>query len=206
MLSFVTSISKRRARIALALLLAAVSAVAANAVVLNPSDAFAVFGTTAAARPEVAGATIYLQVRAFEIRNAAGMLLYQGNLRSWVQYSNVTGKKIFYHRIEPSASGNGLPGVVDHLVTLGSYAGFSVDADYRTDLGVAGDIGLASVSRAAAPGSSVRPVFAGGIPAGGRSRPLFILTDANNYRAAGGTTWIVLSTGEWTTVVTPGPM
>jgi hypothetical protein len=188
----------------LGIVLATVIASSAVAVVLNPGDVFAVGGTTAAARPELAGATIHNQFRPFEIRSAAGVLLYKGTLHSWVVRSDSTYKCHFYHRIESTYGA--LAGKVDHLLTLGSYNGFTVDADYRTDIGAAGDVGLATVSRSGAPGSSVRPVFAGGgIPAGGRSRPCVIVTNANAFRAPSGFTWIVLTTGEQTSVATPGP-
>lgn len=203
---FFQRIVTHRTAAAVGLLLACALALAASAVVLNPSDVFAVFGTTAAAQPAIAGALAHDQVRPFEIRSAGGVLLYSANLHSWVRYSNITGKAVFYHRIEPGAQ-YGLTGIVDHLLIRGSYAGFTTDANYRTDLGAAGHVGLATISRNAAPGSSVRPVFAaGGVPNRAWSRWIFVLTNANGFALGTGNTWIVLTTGESAMVLTPGPV
>lgn len=113
------------------------------AVPLPPLGVVPLAGTTAAARPELAGVVQADPLRPFEITDAGGNVVFSGNIQDRVVRSDVTGTLTFEPRLrelDDHQSGY----VIVALVTSG-FAGFTTDVDFRLD-GL-GNIGPSSASR-----------------------------------------------------------
>lgn len=173
----------------------------ARAVVLPPGFCVATPGTTSAARPELAGVVIHDELINFEIKNAAGALLYKGILQNRVVRSNLTGTLIFMYRIRDTQPA--LNGYVETVRTI-RFPLFMTDVDFRVD--GSGTIGPGEACRGAGVGVVIdfdfsgRPIFSGE-----ESKFFFIMTDATAF-APGGDTTLVLITGEAVTLPTVMPI
>ena len=143
-------------------------------------------GTTSAAEPDLAGLVLADQLISFTgLDNATGGTAITGTLQDRVVQETLTGNLDFYGRITITDFGNNL-GAIDSI-GMGSFAGFNVNANFRTDgLGVQGpDAASSSID-----GSEVAWYFESpqrlGTP-GGASESLFFFaqTDAKNFDSNG---------------------
>jgi len=139
-------------------------------------------GTTAIAEPDVAGPIIADQLISFTgLDNATGGIAITGTLQDRVVRETLTGNLDFYGHITLTDFGNNL-GAIDSI-GMGSFAGFTVDANFRTDgLGVQGP----NAASRSSDGSEVAwyfesPLRLGAL--GGASESLFFFaqTDAKNF-------------------------
>lgn len=143
-------------------------------------------GTTSAAEPDLAGLVLADQLISFTgLDNATGGIAITGTLQDRVVQETLTGNLDFYGRITITGSTNILAAI--DSIGEGSFAGFNVNANFRTDgLGVQGPNAASSSSD----GSEVAWYFESpqrlGAP-GGASESLFFFaqTDAKNFDANG---------------------
>ena len=191
--------SRRLIGAVLGIVLANVIATSAQAasIFLPPGGFAPLVGTKSVWEPDLAGTVIRDQLLSFEIRNAAGALLYRARLQDRVVRSAATGKLHLYQRIRDAAPA--LPGRVTSIRSM-DFGGWNTWVEYRID-GL-GNVGPANAVRSPALGTSI----AFNMPApglGGGASSLFILrkTTADHW-AATGVTIIQLVSGE--TVVIPG--
>ena len=170
-----------QARAFLSFTLLLLVAIVARAVPLPDSGTTTLPGTTAAARPELAG--VVLQDVLFEYRLVEGTRVIAGVLQSSVVRSNRDGTLDFYWRVLPSPDSNG--SVAAARVT--GFGGLALDADWRID-----GLGNEFPHDAQTFGTgNVTFLFstAGGNPGIGNndsSRFFFIRTTATDYTTAGG--------------------
>ena len=150
-------------------------------------------GTTAAAVPELAGVVLRDKLIDFEIRNAAGDLIFKGRLQDRVVKSKASGVLSFSLFIRDTQGD--LPGVITS-VTRGNFANFSTDVEFRVD-GL-GHIGPKEAERNAEGEEITFHFDEGRLHAGNDSRFFFILTEATEYAPELGTT--VLRTADGSSV------
>ena len=143
-------------------------------------------GTTSGAEPDLTGTVLADQLIEFTgIENTTGGTAITGTLQDRVVQETLTGNLDFYGRITITDFGNNL-GAIDSI-GMGSFAGFSVNANYRTDgVGVQGPNAASSSSD----GSEVAWYFESPLrlgASGGTSESLFFFaqTDAKNYDSNG---------------------
>ena len=147
------------------------------AVVLNVNTSVDLFGTTAAARPELAGTVILDEVNSFTGVDALGNTLYTGDLQVRIVRETVSGTLDFYYRII-SNDASSLDAIM--RTTHTNFAGWTTDVDYRIDGLAIGGVGPASANRNVS-GSTVGFNFDGGLQPGDESLFYFIKTTATNY-------------------------
>jgi hypothetical protein len=157
-------------------------------------------GTTAAARPELAGVVLWDKLIDFEIRNAAGDLIFKGRLQDRIAKSDVSGALSFGILIRDTQPN--LPGVIT-TVTRGNFANVSTDVEYRVD-GM-GHIGPKEADRNADGGEITFRFEKGRLHAGNDSRSFFILTDATEYSPELGSTILRTADGSSVRLVTSAP-
>jgi len=171
----------------------------ASATVIPPGGSTALFGTTSAARPELAGTVIHDQLIPFEIKDGL-TLLFAGVLQNRVVRSDLDGTVDFYYRIRDTQGG--LNGAVVSAATS-DFTGWVTDVDYRPD----GD-GTKPTTRAqrSAGGDLVTLLYGESVFSGEMSLFTFIKTDAPSF-TTGGATMISLGTGQSVTLdtVVPAP-
>jgi len=143
-------------------------------------------GTTSFAEPDLAGPIIADQLIPFTVvDNATGGIALTGTLQDRVVRETLTGHLDFYGRITITDFGNNLAAI--DSIGKGSFAGFNLNANFRTDgLGVQGP-NTASRSN---DGSEIAwyfesPLRLGAL--GGASESLFFFaqTDAQNFDSNG---------------------
>ncbi len=133
----------------------------------------AVRGTTAADRPELAGGVLRDELIDFEIRNAAGKVVFAGQVQDRVARSKQRETLSFEFRIRNTNPD--LPGRITEVRREG-FEGWTTDVDYRVD-GL-GAIGPNSVNRDKK-GATVGFSFGKNpVTAAAESRFCFVLTDA----------------------------
>lgn len=162
-----------------------------QAVVLVPGDTVALSGTTAAERPELAGAVIADEIRQFDVTFGAGERL-KARVQDRVVRSDVDGTLDFYFQVFNDAESTLS---IDHVARL-RYTGFSTDVDFRLD-GL-GEIAPVSASRTDLPGVfdiTFRFEPANKIDPGESSRFFFIKTDATAFDGEGRTAIGALGVG-----------
>jgi hypothetical protein len=121
---------------------------------LTPNSWGNVMGTTSAQLPDLAGTVIHDRVREFEIKNAAGAIVFKGKLQDRIVRSSATDDLIFSYRVRDTD-----PAYVGDMVAVDA-AGFAdifgLHADYRPD-----GLGTETPSRASrsADGAVVRFTF-----------------------------------------------
>jgi hypothetical protein len=139
-------------------------------------------GTTSAAEPNLAGPIIADQIIPFTgLDNGTGGIAITGTLQDRVVRETLTGDLDFYGHITITDFGNNLAAI--DSIGMGSFAGFNVNANFRTDgLGVQGP-NAASRSN---DGSEVAWFFESPLrlgATGGASESLFFFaqTDATSF-------------------------
>lgn len=151
----------------------------AHAVVLGPGDIELLSGTTAAARPELAGTVLVDTLRPFSI-DLGGGLSITGQVQDRVVRSDVDGTLDFYYRIiNDAASGGSIL-----LAVRSDFSAVTTDADWRTDgLGVDGP----NFSFRAPDGADVFFSFfdEANVDPGEDSRFFFVKTNATEFNANG---------------------
>ena len=143
-------------------------------------------GTTSAAEPDLVGTVLGDQTIPFTVLDGAtGGVALTGTLQDRVVQETSTGDLDFYGHITITDFGNNLAAI--DSIGMGSFAGFSVNANFRTDgLGVQGP----DAASRSSDGSEVEWYFESparlGAP-GGASESLFFFaqTDAQNYDSNG---------------------
>lgn len=143
-------------------------------------------GTTDIAEPDLAGLDLADQTISFTgLDNSTGGIAIIGTLQDRVVRETLTGNLDFYGHITLTDFGNNL-GAIDSIA-MGSFAGFTVDANFRTDgLGVQGP----NAASRSSDGSEVAWYFESplrlGAP-GGASESLFFFaqTDARYFDSNG---------------------
>ena len=162
---------------------------------LDKGKTVSLYGTTVAARPELAGVVLRDELIEFEIHNAAGDLIFKGTLQDRVTKSKVSGTLSFDFFIRDTRQD--LPGVITSA-TRGDFANFSADVEFRRD-GL-GHLGPKKADRDA-DGANIIFHFPEGLHAGNDSRFFFILTNATEYAPGQGTT--ILRTTDGSSVRLP---
>ncbi len=159
---------------------------AANAVSLAPGASTALFGATAATRPELGGTVLVDTLRPFAIDLGGGSFI-TGTVQDRVVRENGSGTLDFYYRLFNDTTSAGALGIV----TRENYSGYATDADFRLDgLGATGPGGASRST-----GSDVWFGFlADPVTPGQSSRFFFIKTDATVYDAAGKGSLVGLNT------------
>jgi hypothetical protein len=143
-------------------------------------------GTTSATEPDLAGLVLADQLISFTgLDGATGGMAIAGTLQDRVVRETLTGNLDFYGRITITDFGNNL-GAIDSI-GMGSFAGFNVNANFRTDgLGLQGP----NAASSSIDGSEIAWYFESpqrlGAP-GGASESLFFFaqTDAKNFDSNG---------------------
>ncbi|BCM91128.1 hypothetical protein IAD21_02992 [Abditibacteriota bacterium] len=152
----------------------------ANAVPVAVGASAGLSGTTAAARPELAGTVLQDVIRPFTMTTASGAVI-KGTFQDRVVKRNVSGTLDFIFRIknDPSSGGN----IV--LVNRTDYSAFPVlDIDFRVD-GL-GTVGAKATSFLAGPAGDVRfDFFNDRIKPGAETRFHFIGTRATAFNLGG---------------------
>ena len=101
-----------------------------DAVSLLPGTSVPITGTSATARPELAGTAVEDVTRAFSVNlTAFGGGIIQGTIQDRVVRESVSGTLDFSYRIFSDADSTGT--II--RVSRTGFAGFSTDVDYRTD-------------------------------------------------------------------------
>jgi hypothetical protein len=143
-------------------------------------------GTTSALEPDLAGTVLADQLIPFTVfDNATGGIALTGTLQDRVVQETLTGNLDFYGRIVLTDFGNNLAAI--DSIGMGSFAGFNVNANFRTD-----DLGMQGPDAASrsSDGSEVGWYFESparlGAP-GGASESFFFFaqTDAQNFDSNG---------------------
>jgi hypothetical protein len=170
---------------------------------LGRGQTVALKGTTSAARPELAGLVLRDQLIDFEIRNAAGDLIYKGKLEDRVVKSPVNGT-ISFELFVIRDTQQDLPGAIAS-VTRGNFADFRTDVvEFAVD-GL-GRIGPKGANRSS-DGENITfdfekdPVHSGNV-----SRHFFILTDATEYAPESGSTILRATDGSSVRLATSAPL
>ena len=145
------------------------------AVMLLPNTSVDLFGTTSAARPELAGTVIKDELTNFTGLDALGNILYTGTLQVRIVREDVSGTLDFYYRIRPNDA-NSLDAIM--RTTHTNFDGWTTDVDYRID-GL-GSVGPSSATRNVS-GSTVGFNFGLGLQPGDESLFYFIKTTATHY-------------------------
>ncbi|HEX8912852.1 MAG TPA: SdrD B-like domain-containing protein [Humisphaera sp.] len=154
--------------------------------VVLPGGGVPVGGTTAAARPELAGVVVRDALIPFTVTNSAtGGLVFKGQLQDRVVKENATGTLDFYQRIIADPGFTPLSSV--DYVARSVFSGWGTDVDFRTDGVGSATIKPESASRSG-DGSSVRFAFNSDPITGGQSsRFYFVKTNAKFFDVKGGT-------------------
>jgi len=143
-------------------------------------------GTTSAAEPDLAGPIIADQLIPFTVLdNATGGIALTGTLQDRVVQETLTGDLDFYGHITITDFGNNLAAI--DSIGMGSFLGFSVNANFRTDgSGVQGPNAASSSSDGSAVAWYFESPLRLGAP-GGASESLFFFaqTDAQNFDSDG---------------------
>jgi hypothetical protein len=174
----------------------ALSVAEASVVLLGGAAQVRLPGTTAAAEPDLAGTVLHDELIPFEIRGAAGNVLFRGVMQNRAVRSRTTGRVHFYYRIRDAAPG--LPRTIVRVHTVG-FPG-PVHVDYRID-----GLGVVAPATASKDGGRVHFWFLPPMPAGAESRFFFVKGVHNNF-GPGGSTTLVLSTGQHVTLPTVTPL
>jgi hypothetical protein len=159
-------------------------------------------GTTSAQLPELAGVVLHDRLTSFEIRNAAGNLLYEGRLQDRVVRSNATGDAIFSYRIRDTN-----PALIGDLVAMDvtDFSDFfGAHVDFRPD-----GLGSTAPSRGIrnADGSMITFAFWPDVIDGGESsRFCFIKPPGVKDYADGGMVTLHLITGESVSIAVKTPV
>jgi hypothetical protein len=177
---------------ALALSLGLMGGQAAHAVALTVPVSPASFadttlsGTTAAARPELAGTVLIDQSTPFDFSGVTG------TVQSRVVRETASGTLDFYWKVDVTGSATGLGVSALRLSNFGP-ANLS-DADFRTDgLGTVAPDVARLFNAASYPAGSLNFLFDSGVSAGQSSRFVFLHTNATSYTQGG--LFDLLSTG-----------
>jgi len=150
----------------------------------------AVHGTTSLARPEVAGVVLRDKLVDFEIRDAAGKVVSQGQLQDRVVRSTRKNALVFLFRIRNTKPA--LPGRISEVRRDG-FKGWKTDMDYSLDgLGTIGPDSVKRLPRRGSVGFSFRKTP---IASGAESRFCFVLTDATGFDPTGGSLAIIANDG-----------
>jgi hypothetical protein len=177
----------------------------ASSSVLVPIGAgpIALLGTSSAAEPELAGIVLLDKLIPFSISNAAGDLLFKGELQNRVIKSSSTGLLHFYYSIRKTQED--LNGIVQSVSTKSFALGGTVHADWRVD-GL-GDVSPIEVSRSGGTGELIRFRFstAGSALTGGLESNFFFLKTKSFRYKRDGQTRIQLRTGESVVLSTASP-
>ena len=147
----------------------------AQAVSLAPGAIEPLFGTTAAARPELEGVVVIPDtLRPFTI-NLSGGGTITGTIQDRILRSDDDGTLDFYFRIVNDASSTG----AINFVQRDGFADFTTDVDWRVD-----DLGSVAPSwafREPVFESQITFLFANPIDPGEESRFFFVKTNATDY-------------------------
>lgn len=153
--------------------------------VLAPGGAVPLFGTTSAARPELAGVVVRDALIPFTVLNGGGGTVFKGQLQDRVVKENATGTLDFYQRIIADPGFTPLSSV--DFVSRALFAGWGTDVDYRVDGVGAPTIKPERASRSG-DGVSVRFDFNSDVITGGQSsRFYFVRTNAKFFNVRGDT-------------------
>jgi hypothetical protein len=158
-------------------------------------------GTTSAARPELAELVLRDRLIDFEIRNAAGDLIYKGKLQDRVVKSGVDGTLSFYLFIRNTQQD--LPGAITS-VTRGNFANFQTDVEFRVD-GL-GHIGPKEANRSSDGENITFDFEKEPVHSGNDSRFFFILTDTTEYAPESGSTILRTTDGSSVRLATSAPL
>ena len=149
-------------------------------------------GTTSAQLPDLAGTVIHDRVRTFEIKDAAGTILFKGKLQDRIVRSTATDDLHFYYRVRDTD-----PAYVGDMVAVDAagFAGlFGVHVDFRPD-----GLGTENPSRAArsADGNVVRFTYwPAPIDGGESSKSCLVKPEGIEEYEEGGTVTLRLLSGE----------
>jgi hypothetical protein len=143
---------------------------------LEKGKSVALRGTTAAKMPALAGEVQMDRLIDFEIRNAAGDLVFKGKLQDRVVLSTLSGTLCFSSFIRDTRKD--LPGVITS-VTRSGFADVSADVEFRVD-GM-GHIGPKTAERNAKGDEITFHFTAAQLHAATDSRFFFITTNATEY-------------------------
>ena len=137
----------------------------------------------------------------FEIRNAAGDLIYKGKLQDRVVKSGVDGTLSFYLFIRNTQQD--LPGAITS-VTRGNFANFQTDVEFRVD-GL-GHIGPKEANRSSDGENITFDFEKEPVHSGNDSRFFFILTDTTEYAPESGSTILRTTDGSSVRLATSAPL
>ena len=161
-------------------------------------------GSTAAAEPDLAGTVMRDNLIPFRVSNAAGSLLFVGELQNRVVRSSRGSVLHFYYSIRNTQAG--LNGIISNVYTRSFAPTPTVAVDWRPD-GL-GQVNPLRATRSIGTGDLIRFNFPSTISAlsGGReSKFFFIKTNVLNY-ALNGQTRIQLTSGESIVLNTAAPI
>jgi hypothetical protein len=160
------------------LLCLSVTAGDAAAAILNPGNIVPLFGTTAAARPELDGVVLEDTLRPFLIDMGGGLSI-TGTVQDRVVRSDIDGTLDFYYQIANDATSDGSILFANRT----DYSGMTTDVDWRID-----GLGIAAPTFAfRQPSGNEVAFFFTSLPIGpgADSRFFFIDTDATAYDEGG---------------------
>ena len=167
-------------------------ATATHAVPVAPGGIVLTPGTSAAARPELAGTVIYDTSVPFTVTTASGAVIAKGTLQDRVVKETVSGTLDFYYRLtSDTASTANIT-----LVTRQDFGPVTTDVDWRTD-----GLGTFGAHKGARSATANTVGFLYDTPnywitPGQQSRFTFIKTNATDFVVKGNTTiYAVLPTG-----------
>lgn len=148
---------------------------AAWAVPIAPGDSFLTEGTTAADRPELAGAVILDEMISFTGIDGLGNATFSGTLQARIVRED-SGTLDFYYRILNDP--NSRDGIA--RLSASDFTGWTTDADFRID-----SIGFSNPDRAyrQASGAAVSFDFWDTVLPGDETKFFFISTNATHYTA-----------------------
>jgi hypothetical protein len=161
-------------------------------------EAEMIMGTTAAARPELAGVELRNDVIDFEIRSATGNVVFAGKIEDTVRRSWQRNTVEFEFRIRNTKPG--LPGQITEVRREG-FGSRKTDMDYRLDgLGTIGPDRVMPMGAAVGFSFGKRP-----LRPGDESRFCFVLTDATEFDAQAGSLVIIADDGSKATLRVAAP-
>ena len=167
---------------------------------ISPNETKAVRGTTVAARPELAGVVLRDELIDFEIRNAAGKVVFAGKVQDRVSQSNQQKTLSFIFRIRNTNPD--LPGRITEVRRKG-FGGWKTDVDYRLDgLGTIGPDSFKRDPKGMTVGFSFGKTP---VTPGAESRFCFVLTDAAGFDAKAGSLVIIADDGSKVTLQVAAP-
>jgi hypothetical protein len=180
---------------------------------VSPNETKAVSGTTGGARPELAGVVLRDELIDFEIRNAAGQVVFAGKVQDRVARSDQLKTLSFVFRIRDTKPG--LPGRITEVRREG-FGGWQTDMDYALDgLGTIGPDSVNRDPKRAAVGFSFGKLLKGAavgfsfgkspITPGAESRFCFVLTDATSFDAKATSLVIIADDGSKVTLRVAAP-